>query len=85
MGQRLTDNNPDIADLSDANRPTKLAEKYKVLNIDIRVNSLGDPDFGDRQSASKYPCGRQYTYHTFTILHRKFIDFTFDSVSCSFL
>ncbi|XP_053392093.1 interaptin-like [Mercenaria mercenaria] len=31
MGDRLTDNNPNIADLSDRNRPTKLAERYAEL------------------------------------------------------
>ncbi|XP_052243025.1 paramyosin-like isoform X2 [Dreissena polymorpha] len=31
MGQRLTDNNPNITDLSDKNRPTKLAERYSEL------------------------------------------------------
>ncbi|XP_045206656.2 myosin-3-like [Mercenaria mercenaria] len=31
MGDRLTDNNPNIADLSDKNRPTKLAERYTEL------------------------------------------------------
>ena len=31
MGQKLTDNNPNIADLSDRNRPTKLAERYVEL------------------------------------------------------
>lgn len=31
MGQKLTDNNPNVADLSDVNRPTKLAEKYTEL------------------------------------------------------
>ncbi|XP_053400476.1 uncharacterized protein LOC123558245 [Mercenaria mercenaria] len=31
MGNKLSDNNPDIADLSDKNRPTKLAEKYSEL------------------------------------------------------
>ncbi|XP_060582833.1 uveal autoantigen with coiled-coil domains and ankyrin repeats-like [Ruditapes philippinarum] len=31
MGDRLTDNNPNIADLSDRNRPTKLAEKFAEL------------------------------------------------------
>ena len=31
MGQKLTDNNPNIADLSDRNRPTKLAERYTEL------------------------------------------------------
>ncbi|XP_045203599.2 uncharacterized protein LOC123556730 [Mercenaria mercenaria] len=31
MGKKLADNNPDIADLSDKNRPTKLAERYAEL------------------------------------------------------
>ncbi|XP_060562949.1 uncharacterized protein LOC132722457 [Ruditapes philippinarum] len=31
MGNRLTDNNPNITDLSDRNRPTKLAEKCAEL------------------------------------------------------
>ena len=31
MGSKLTDNNPNIADLSDENRPTKLAELYSEL------------------------------------------------------
>ncbi|XP_060552374.1 optineurin-like [Ruditapes philippinarum] len=31
MGNKLTANNPGIADLSDQNRPTKLAEKYSEL------------------------------------------------------
>jgi hypothetical protein len=31
MGNKLGDNNPDIADLSDKNRPTKIAEKNTEL------------------------------------------------------
>ncbi|XP_052798571.1 uncharacterized protein LOC128230391 [Mya arenaria] len=31
MGQKLTDANPNIADLSDRNRPTKLSERYSEL------------------------------------------------------
>lgn len=31
MGQKLTDNNPNVADLSDTNRPTRLAERYTEL------------------------------------------------------
>jgi hypothetical protein len=31
MGNSLTDNNPNITDLSDRNRPTRLAEKYAEL------------------------------------------------------
>ena len=31
MGEKLNDNNPGIADLSDPNRSTKVAEKYNSL------------------------------------------------------
>ncbi|XP_052284082.1 uncharacterized protein LOC127880758 [Dreissena polymorpha] len=31
MGDKLTDNNPAITDLSDKNRPVKLAERYSEL------------------------------------------------------
>lgn len=31
VGAKLTDDNPSITDLSDANRPTKLSEKYSEL------------------------------------------------------
>lgn len=31
MGDKLTDNNPNIADLSDRNRPTKISERYQEL------------------------------------------------------
>ncbi|KAL4230975.1 hypothetical protein ACF0H5_011348 [Mactra antiquata] len=31
IGDKITDNNPDIANLSDENRPTKIAEKYSEL------------------------------------------------------
>lgn len=31
MGDKLTDNNPNIADLSDKNRPTKISERYQEL------------------------------------------------------
>lgn len=31
MSDKLSDNNPDIADLSDENRPTKIGEKYQEL------------------------------------------------------
>ena len=31
---KLADNNPNIADLSDLNRPTKLAEKFSLLYDD---------------------------------------------------
>lgn len=31
MGQKLTDNNPNITDLGDKIRPTKLAERYSEL------------------------------------------------------
>ncbi|KAH3725852.1 hypothetical protein DPMN_051703 [Dreissena polymorpha] len=31
IGQKLSDNNPNITDLSDKNRPTKLADRYAKL------------------------------------------------------
>lgn len=31
VGEKLTNNNPDIADLSDSNRPTRLAEYFSEL------------------------------------------------------
>lgn len=31
MGNKLSNNNPDLADLSDKNRPTRLAEMYQEL------------------------------------------------------
>lgn len=31
MGKKLNDKNPNITDLSDSNRPTKIAEKYNEL------------------------------------------------------
>lgn len=39
-GSKLTFNNPDIADLSDGNRPTKLAEKFGQLYDDAWTDSL---------------------------------------------
>lgn len=39
-GSKLTSNNPDIADLSDDNRPTKLAEKFSQLYDDAWTDSL---------------------------------------------
>lgn len=31
MSEKLTDNNPNITDLSDMNRPTKIAERFTEL------------------------------------------------------
>lgn len=39
-GSKLTSNNPDIADLSDDKRPTKLAEKFGQLYDDAWTDSL---------------------------------------------
>lgn len=39
-GSKLTSNNPDIADLSDDNRPTKLAEIFGQLYDDAWTDSL---------------------------------------------
>lgn len=40
MRDKLIDNNPNIADLSDANRPTKIAERYADLYSDQWTDSL---------------------------------------------
>jgi hypothetical protein len=43
MGEKLNENNPGIADLSDPNRSTKVAEKYNSLYdnewTDVRINN----------------------------------------------
>lgn len=39
-GAKLTNNNPHIADLSDDNRPTKLAEKFGQLYDDAWTDSM---------------------------------------------
>uniref|UniRef100_A0A8W8KUD0 Mitochondria-eating protein n=1 Tax=Magallana gigas TaxID=29159 RepID=A0A8W8KUD0_MAGGI len=39
-GSKLTSNNPDIADLNDDNRPTKLAEKFGQLYDDAWTDSM---------------------------------------------
>ena len=41
MSNKLTDNNPNIADLSDENRPTKLVEKLSELYDNEWTNAYG--------------------------------------------
>jgi hypothetical protein len=40
IGDQLSNNNPDIADLSDEYRPTKLVEKYQELYDNQRTNAF---------------------------------------------
>jgi len=47
MGQKLTHNNPNIADLSDKNRPTKLAERYTELYDNQWTDAYELIDAGD--------------------------------------
>ena len=47
MGQKLTDANPNIADLSDLNRPTKLAERYAELYDNQWTDAYDLIDNGD--------------------------------------
>jgi len=47
MGQKLTDANPNIADLSDLNRPTKLAERYTELYDNQWTDAYDLIDNGD--------------------------------------
>lgn len=56
-GSKLTTNNPDIADLSNDNRPTKLAEKLGQLYDDAWTDSLEelteiDTKLDDREAIS---------------------------------
>ena len=47
MGQKLTDANPNIADLSDWNRPTKLAERFIDLYDNQWTDAFEEIDNGD--------------------------------------
>lgn len=40
MSEKLTENNPDIADLSDMNRPTKIAERFTELYLNEWTEAL---------------------------------------------
>lgn len=53
MGQKLTDNNPNIADLSDKNRPTKLAERYTELYDNQWTDAFEIIDDGDDEKTIK--------------------------------
>ncbi|XP_065930932.1 calponin homology domain-containing protein DDB_G0272472 isoform X2 [Magallana gigas] len=46
-GSKLTSNNPDIADLNDDNRPTKLAEKFSQLYDDAWTDSMEELTGGE--------------------------------------
>lgn len=46
-GSKLTSNNPDIADLNDDNRPTKLAEKFGQLYDDAWTDSMEELTGGE--------------------------------------
>eukprot|EP00105_Crassostrea_gigas_P043197 XP_019927345.1 PREDICTED: uncharacterized protein LOC105339240 [Crassostrea gigas] len=46
-GSKLTNNNPDIADLNDDNRPTKLAEKFGQLYDDEWTDSMEELTEGE--------------------------------------
>ena len=41
LSSQLTDNNPNLADLSDMNRPTKLAEQFSELYDNEWTNAFG--------------------------------------------
>lgn len=49
LSQKLTDNNPNIADLSDKNRPTKLAERYTELYDNQWTNAFEKLDTNQEQ------------------------------------
>lgn len=48
-GSKLTTNNPDIADLNDDYRPTKLAEKFGQLYDDAWTDSIEELTGGERR------------------------------------
>ena len=51
MGSKLNDRNPNIADLSDSNRPTKLAEKYNELYDNEWTDALEELDSMGEEAA----------------------------------
>lgn len=53
MGDKLTDNNPNIADLSDKNRPTKLAERYAEIYDNEWTNAFETYQQGDEDEDEK--------------------------------
>lgn len=53
MGDKLTDNNPNIADLSDKNRPTKLAERYAEIYDNEWTNAFETFQQGDEDEDEK--------------------------------
>lgn len=53
MGDKLTDNNPNIADLSDKNRPTKLAERYAEIYDNEWTNAFETFQQGDEDEEEK--------------------------------
>jgi len=56
MGDKLNDNNPGIADLSDPNRSTKVAEKYNSLYDNEWTDALESLSFNkiDEETGVKY-------------------------------
>lgn len=46
MGSKLTDANPNVADLSDGNRPTNLAERYTQLYDNQWTDAFEKLDYG---------------------------------------
>lgn len=55
MGLKISDNNPNIADLSDINRPTNLVEKFSLLYDDEWTEAFNvlakKPEFGEESKA----------------------------------
>jgi len=53
MSDKLTDNNPNITDLSDLHRPTKLAERYSELYDNLWTDAFEILDRGDEEKTIK--------------------------------
>lgn len=55
MGHQLADSNPNITDLSDQNRPTKIGEMFASLYDDEYTNAFEEIDVD--YSSNKETCG----------------------------
>jgi len=64
-GSRLTDNNPNIANLHDPNRPMKLADKFNRIYDDEWTDMIERLEKkGPNTQEHKYKC----VYHLYSVL-----------------
>ncbi|XP_063413239.1 uncharacterized protein LOC134695757 isoform X2 [Mytilus trossulus] len=65
-GSLLTDNNPNITDLNDSNRPTKLAEKLGKIYDDEWTDAMQDLE--NKKSKKKEKRHEKIVYHLYSII-----------------